>query len=212
MTGNSRIPRGPADLPGHVPSEAGLQPFAHTSDKQLLRKALMARRAAIDPADKALWDARIGARLLRWWQGQSAGSLGVYWALKGEVDLSATFAELAAQGVQLVLPVVLAKHAPLGFAAWTPGEAMHKDAMGVAVPEQLRMVARPPALLVPCLGFDGAGYRLGYGGGYYDRTLEGLPRPATAGIAYACQQADFDHLPHDIPLDIILTEIEQAAP
>lgn len=201
MTGISRIPRAPADLPAGAPSETG-----SAVDKQALRRQLAARRAAIDPADKALWDAQIGARLLQWWQTHPVETLAVYWPLKGEVDLSPAFAELAAQGVQLLLPVVVAKHAALGFAAWTPGEAMHKDAMGVAVPQYLRMVARPPALLVPCLGFNGAGFRLGYGGGYYDRTLALTPRPITLGIAYACLEADFASAPHDVALDLILTE------
>lgn len=201
MTGNSRIPRAPADLPESAASETGA-----SVDKQALRRELAARRAAIDPAEKALWDAQIGANLLAWWEREEHNTLGVYWPLKGEVDLSATFAALAARGVQLVLPVVLAKHAPLGFAAWTPGEAMHKDAMGVAVPALMTMVAPPPALLVPCLGFNHAGFRLGYGGGYYDRTLAAMPRPLTAGIAYACQQVQFASLAHDVPLDIILTE------
>lgn len=204
MTGNSRIPCAPADLPGNVTSETGL-----AAEKQALRKQLAARRAAIAAADKAVWDAAIGEKLLAWWdqqQQQQHDTLGVYWPLKGEVDLSPAYDALAARGVRLVLPVVVARHAALGFTAWTPGEAMHKDAMGVAVPQDLRMVACPPALLVPCLGFDAAGFRLGYGGGYYDRTLAALPRPLTAGIAYACQQAQFASLAHDVPLDIILTE------
>jgi len=182
------------------------------SAKQALRRQLAARRAAIDPADRAVWDARIGARLLQWWaqqeQEQELGTLGVYWPLRGEVDLSATFSTLAAQGVSLVLPVVLARDAPLCFAAWTPGEAMHVDSMAVAVPADLRLVARPPTLLAPCLGFDARRFRLGYGGGYYDRTLADAPRPVTAGIAYACQQTVFDSGPHDIALDVILTEAE----
>jgi 5-formyltetrahydrofolate cyclo-ligase len=74
------------------------------------------------------------------------------------------------------------------------------------VPADLRFVVRPPALLVPCLGFDEQGYRLGYGGGFYDRTLAGGVRPATLGVAYACQAAQFDIDVHDLPLDLIVTE------
>lgn len=206
MTDDSRIPRGPADLKGGAPSETG-----SAVDKQALRKQLAARRAALDPADKAAWDARIGEQLLQWQLANGIDMLGVYWPLKGEVDLSATFFTLASRGVRLLLPVVLARHAALGFAQWTPGEAMHKDAMGVAVPEHLIMAAPPPALLVPCLGFDTRGYRLGYGGGYYDRTLAALPRPMTVGIAYSCQQAVFDSLAHDVALDVVLTEQTPAS-
>ena len=68
------------------------------------------------------------------------------------------------------------------------------------------MVARPPVLLIPCLGFNAQGYRLGYGGGYYDRTLAGAPRPQTVGVAYACLRADFASAPHDVALDLVITE------
>lgn len=201
MTGTSRIPRGPADLPAAAPSETG--PGAQ---KKALRQQLAARRAAIDPADRALWDAAIGQQLLDWQQQEAIATLGVYWPLQGEVDLTATYAALAARGVALLLPVVVARDAALAFTAWTPGEPMHKDAMGVAVPAVLRPSPLPPALLVPCLGFDAHGYRLGYGGGYYDRTLATPPRPRTIGIAYRCQQAVFATLAHDVPLDMVLTE------
>jgi 5,10-methenyltetrahydrofolate synthetase len=173
----------------------------------MLRRSLGARRAAIDPARKAEWDAAIGARLVAWWRAQPVPALGVYWPLRGEADLSKAYAELARCGVRLVLPVVLARDAPLGFADWQPGEAMVKDEMGVAVPGELRMVARPPALLVPCLGFNAERFRLGYGGGFYDRTLEHAPRPYTLGIAYACLEAQFDSAPHDVALDRIITEL-----
>ncbi len=179
------------------------------TDKAALRKALGAARASIAAPQRAQWDAAIGERVLTWWRaghGGAAASLGVYWPLKGEPDLSVAYAELAACGVRLALPVVLARDAALGFAAWTPGEAMVKDAMGVAVPAQLRMVARPPALIIPCLGFNAQGYRLGYGGGYYDRTLEAAPRPMTVGVAYACLAADFASAPHDVALDLVITE------
>jgi 5-formyltetrahydrofolate cyclo-ligase len=180
-----------------------------TSDKAALRKALTLARARIDPACKALWDAAIGAAMLAWWRGLGAGapaSIGVYWPLKGEPDLSASYAELAADGVRLALPVVLERDAALGFTEWTPGEAMLADRMAVAVPAALRMVERPPALLVPCLGFNTLGYRLGYGGGYYDRTLELAPRPLTVGVAYSCQLAHFAGAAHDVALDRIITE------
>jgi 5-formyltetrahydrofolate cyclo-ligase len=200
MTGDPRIPCGPAALPASDTSDA-------RSAKDVLRRSLALARAGIDPARKVEWDAAIGAQLLAWWRAQPVPALGVYWPLRGEADLSLAYAELAQAGVRLALPVVLARDAPLGFADWRPGEAMVKDTMGVAVPAELRMVARPPALLVPCLGFNAEGYRLGYGGGYYDRTLELEPRPVTLGIAYACQAAQFASAPHDVALDRIITEL-----
>ena len=177
-----------------------------TEDKAALRRALLAARRALDPVRKAEWDAAIGARLLAWWETARPARLGVYWPLRGEPDLHAAYAQLAARGAELALPLVVERDSALAFVAWTPGEAMVEDAMGVAVPAAKRLLARPEALLVPCVGYNAEGYRLGYGGGYYDRTLETPPRPATLGIAYACLAADFDHAPHDIALDRILTE------
>jgi len=177
-----------------------------TVDKAALRQMLALRRAQLDPQLKGAWDAAICARVLAWWAQRPLAALGVYWPLRGEPDLSGAYALLAAGGVPLALPVVLARDAALGFAQWVPGEAMVNDAMGVAVPAALRLVAPPPALLVPCLGFTAEGYRLGYGGGYYDRTLAPQPRPRTAGVAYACLQVVFASAAHDVALDVVLTE------
>ncbi len=204
MTGTSRIP---CDDTTHR------APTAHTAqqtgvDKAALRATLAALRTQLDPTQKALADRVIGARVGAWWR-QYAGLatvLGVYWPLRGEPDLSDTYAELAAEGVQLALPVVLARDTALGFAAWSPGEPMVKDSMGVAVPATRRMLARPPLMLVPCLGFNAERFRLGYGGGYYDRTLEAQPRPLTAGVAYACQLAQFASAEHDVALELVITE------
>ena len=206
MTGEPRIP---------CDETAPLSPSVHKTtmetlgDKAALRKSLAQLRAGVPAPQRALWDAAIGARVLAWWgaaQAGRAGPFGVYWPLRSEPDLSGAYADLAAAGVRLALPVVLARDAALGFAEWTPGEAMVKDRMGVAVPAQLRMVPRPPVLLIPCLGFNGQGYRLGYGGGFYDRTLEAPPRPQTVGVAYACLRAEFAGAPHDVALDMIITE------
>ena len=190
MTGEPRIPRA-----------SGPQ-----QDKALLRSTLKARRNAIDPALKHTWDARIGARVLAWLQADPQALLGVYWPLAGEPDLLPAYGKMAAQGVRLALPVVIERDAALGFAEWLPGEETIADRMGVAVPKDLRMIARPPALLIPCLGFNDLGYRMGYGGGFYDRTLAPHPRPVTVGVAYACQLVAFDGDAHDVPLDRVITE------
>jgi len=206
MTGESRITRG---------IEGG--PYASSSvseDRQLaraaLRKALRTTRGAIDPAIKVQWDAHIGAQVLAWWRLRQVDTLAVYWPLAGEPDLRAAYSELGRAGLRLALPVVMERHAALAFTEWTPGEPMIPDEAGVQVPARLRFIERPPALLIPCLGFNEGNYRLGYGGGYYDRTLEQHPRPFTLGIAYSSQLAVFPHAPHDVPLDAIVTEISQV--
>lgn len=211
MTGESRIPCSSDGLPDSSASVAGTKQDGETdagkqAAKTALRKALRTARGALDPAIKVQWDAHIGAQILAWWRLRQVNGLGVYWPLAGEPDLSAAYAELVKAGVQLCLPVVMERAAPLSFVEWTPGEPMIPDEMGVQVPADLRFVARPPSLLIPCLGFNDAHYRLGYGGGYYDRTLAPVPRPHTLGIAYSNQQAVFSHGPHDVPLDVIVTE------
>ena len=202
MTGNSRITRGFPGSPDASQDVANDRRIA----KAALRKALRSARGGLDPAIKVQWDAHIGAQVVAWWRLRQVGTVGVYWPLAGEPDLRAAYAELAGAGVQLALPVVMERDAPLAFTAWTPGEAMIPDELGVQVPAQLRFIERPPALLIPCLGFDADGYRLGYGGGYYDRTLERAPRPHTLGIAYSNQEAVFAHDAYDVPLDVIVTE------
>ena len=198
MTGDPRIPR----APGLLPDEGVL----HAPDKPQLRRLLKEARRAIDPSTKRSWDDRIGARVVAWAREHGVDVLGVYWPLAGEPDLRPAYAELAEAGVRLALPVVVERGAALGFAQWVPGEATVADSMGIAVPADLRMIARPSALLIPCLGFDARGYRVGYGGGFYDRTLAAEPRPKTVGIAYACQQVDFEIGEYDIPLDRTITE------
>lgn len=174
--------------------------------KQALRQALKQARSAVDPATRVQWDAAIGAQLLAWWRLRQFPAIGVYWPLAGEPDLRAAYAELADAGVRLALPVVLARDQALAFAEWTPGEALAKDLMGMTVPARLRMMERPPALVIPCLGFSDEGYRVGYGGGYYDRTLAESSRPATVGVAYSGQRAVFSPAPYDVALDVIFTE------
>lgn len=193
MTSDPRIPRSDADSP---------------VQKADLRQQLLSARRAIDSATRAAWDHAICAQVVAWWKAERPAALGVYWPLRDEPDLHPAYAELARLGARLLLPVVVQKHAALEFTEWQIGEAMVKDAMGVAVPAQLRLqTAYPPALLVPCLGFNPQRYRLGYGGGFYDRTLaRHQPRPRTLGIAYQCLQVRFDSDGHDVALDRIVTE------
>ncbi len=197
MTSDPRIPR----------AESG-RTAPDAPSKADLRARLLAARRALDPAARAAWDRAIGERVVRWWRAARPAALGVYWPLAGEPDLAPAYGELERLGARLLLPVVMARHAALEFAHWRIGEAMVKDAMGVAVPAELRIAAAyPPALLVPCLGYNGRGYRLGYGGGFYDRTLARVPRPQTVGIAYSNLQVAFDGDAHDVALDRIVTEI-----
>ncbi|CAN5488468.1 5-formyltetrahydrofolate cyclo-ligase [soil metagenome] len=176
--------------------------------KSALRESLLASRRAIDTELRSQWDAAIAGRVLAWANRQAPQSLGVYWPIRGEPDLRAAYAELARRGVRLSLPVITGKVAPLEFAPWTPGDAMVKDALGVSIPASITSLVKPDALLIPCVGFSPARIRLGYGGGFYDRTLAALPKLHAVGIAYSNALALFDADPHDVGLDLIITELE----
>lgn len=176
--------------------------------KHDLRRVLLTQRQAMDPGEKERHDAALCARLLAWCAGQPVTSIGLYWPIRGEPDLQAAYGQLAQRGIRLALPVVLQKDAPLVFAAWVPGDAMESGAMKVPIPAQPHRLVVPQMLLIPCVGFNRGKMRLGYGGGFYDRTLAQVPRPLAIGIAYQQAQAEFDADAHDIALDLVLTEAQ----
>ncbi len=211
MTGKTRIPRSSEALPeegAHCSADGSGQDPASVP-KAALRKRLLAWRRTLDPAAKARWDAQLCAKLLELHGETDIDAIAGYVALPGEPDLSAAYGELAARGVRLYLPVVTTRDAPLDFSAWTPGEAMHTDSMGMAVPRALRLGMAPRTLIIPCLAWNRALFRLGYGGGYYDRTLAAArSRPLAVGVSYSQLEEAFPVEAHDIALDIMMTERE----
>lgn len=174
-------------------------------NKANLRQTLIAKRLAIPPDSRALWNHILASKLLTWLAEHPVKTLGVYWPMRGEPDLHDAYISLAEQGIQLALPVVLKKASPLAFACWSPGDAVEVDQYGVSVPAHPRFIS-PSALLIPCVGFNTGRFRLGYGGGFYDRTLAQQPRPLAIGVAYSCAQAEFKIGEHDVALDAIITE------
>ncbi|MCF3934897.1 5-formyltetrahydrofolate cyclo-ligase [Acuticoccus sp. M5D2P5] len=134
--------------------------------------------------------------------------LSVYWPMKGEPDLRALMAALHAAGVIIALPVVAERAAPLHFRRWSPGARMMRGVWNIPVPADTGETLTPDIVLAPLVGWDGAGYRLGYGGGYFDRTLAALaPRPFAIGVGFsAARLATIFPQPHDIPLDLVVTE------
>lgn len=174
--------------------------------KNALRADLLARRKALDTKGKAVSDELIGRRLLEWCAAHAIASLGVYHPIHQEPDLLVAYNALSSLGVHLSLPVVVGKDAALEFRRWRPGDALVKDALGVMVPPADAPVVQPQALLVPCVGYSASGLRLGYGGGFYDRTLGGAIRPLAVGVCYAFGLTEFDGEAHDAPLDLVLTD------
>lgn len=177
--------------------------------KNALRKTLLEARlhAALEPAAQEA----LSRRLLDALKLHEPACVGFYWPLPGEFDARAAIAIWLALGAhrQASLPVVTKRGEALQFHAWAPDTPMKIGHHRIPEPAT-EVVVTPDLLFVPCVGFDAAGYRLGYGGGYYDRTLAAWPgatRPVTVGVAYeACRIEALEREAHDIPLDLIVTE------
>ena len=178
-----------------------------TRDKALLRRQLQVERQTM--VDRPLRAEQLQEVLRVWLLGRPEVAIGAYWPIKGEFDaLPALFRWSEADGQRIIgLPVMQRETRELRFHAWWPGCPMEDDAYGIPKPKDTPQF-EPELLLVPCVGFGPRGYRLGYGGGFYDRTLAHLhPKPVTVGVAYAHAQVPWlQPEPHDVPLDVILTE------
>jgi 5-formyltetrahydrofolate cyclo-ligase len=131
-----------------------------------------------------------------------------YWRIKDEMDCQPILIRLMDQMQPVCLPVVLGDEQPLELRLWEQGTPLYEAGFGTLAPSELAPQVEPDVIVMPLLGFDSRGTRLGYGGGYYDRTLAKLSkRPRLIGLAFSAQElAEIPHEPHDIPLDAIVTE------
>ena len=184
-----------------------------TRTRDAERRRLLALRTELPDATRAERDARIADHLrplLReMLRGKAQWKIGGYWPIRNEPDLRPLFHELTKGGHRIGLPLVDRVQRPLTFVHWKPQSAMAPGFLGVPVPTSGNAVY-VELLLLPCVGFyigpDGVRHRLGYGGGYYDRTLAAR-RCKTIGIAHEAMRLDhFEPGPHDVPLDWIVTE------
>ena len=173
------------------------------------RQRLLAARDSADVDARADWSAAITDLLAARVETLAPRMLGFYWPHRGEYDPMPVISRLIARGGQVALPLVVAKAQPLEYRAWRPGMEMTPSPQSFGIPHPAEGPAvTPDAMLIPLLGFDGDGYRLGYGGGYFDRTLAALaPRPTTIGVGFELGRlASIYPQPHDIPIDMIVTE------
>lgn len=135
--------------------------------------------------------------------------VAAYWPIRDELDIKDLIVRLMDSGQPVALPVVLGDEEPLELRLWQEGAPLYEAGFGTLAPEDSAPRVEPDIILMPLLGFDRHGTRLGYGGGYYDRTLAHLVRrPRLVGFAFARQE--IDHIPrdaHDVPLDAIVTEL-----
>jgi 5,10-methenyltetrahydrofolate synthetase len=183
------------------------------SEKQQLRQRLIEARNHLP--DKA-WRNELLQRALRIWLVDRPDTIiGAYWPIKAEFDPLPSLHRWKEDGElldqpqrrRIGLPVVNKQDKTLTFHVWYPGCPMEEDAYGIPKPKDTEVVV-PTLLFVPCVGYGLGGYRLGYGGGFYDRTLATLqPKPFTVGLGYTAGFVDdFEPEPHDVPLDAILNE------
>jgi 5-formyltetrahydrofolate cyclo-ligase len=169
--------------------------------KAAARTRAVAARAGCDPA----LGARLATHVLRDARPPAGAVVAGFWPLAGEIDIRPLLTALAERGHAVLLPVTPQRGLPLTFRRWRPGDVMASGRFGTPVPVGEPMV--PTMLLVPLLAFDRQGRRLGYGAGYYDRTLAALPGAHTLGCAFAAQELDSVPAgPQDIRLAAIATE------
>lgn len=182
--------------------------MAISAEKQQLRAVLRSRRAALAAAQPGHAAALAGFAVEPVFA--TAAVIAGYWPLPGEADVLPLLAALHQRGHALALPRMVGPQHGLAFHAWEPGAALARGAYGIAEPLAAAPLAVPDLVLVPLLGFDRAGRRLGYGGGFYDRTLAAAraERPTRViGIAFAGQELEnLPEEPFDQRLDGMLTE------
>ena len=171
------------------------------------RQRLLALRTGTPPAVRREWDARIEIRLRALLAERPGITLGVYWPFQAEFDPRPLVEWLIAERFAAALPTVIDKSGPLEYRAWRPGDPLVDGVWNIPVPER-RDIVVPQAVLAPLVGFDRDCYRLGYGGGYFDRTLAALaPRPWAIGVGFELSLIDtIRPQPHDIAMDLIVTE------
>lgn len=171
------------------------------------RNELLARRAAVPRGQHQAWNAAMTEALVTGFPLLKNLIVSFYWPFNGEFDPRFAIRRFREGGAVAALPVVVEKRTPLQFREWWPGVATRKGVFDLPVPEGTRVVL-PQALLIPPVGFDSRGYRLGYGGGYFDRTLAAMtPQPLKIGVAFELSRLDTIHpQSHDIPLDFFVTE------
>ena len=175
--------------------------------RKLRRSELLAQRMAITIEQHRQWNSSITRLLIAGFPFLRRMTIGLYWPYKGEFDPRFAIREFRKGGAIAALPIVIQKAKPLQFREWWPGVTVTKGVFNLPIPEGTAIL-QPNALLIPPLGFDLKGYRLGYGGGYFDRTLADMtPQPLKIGVAFELSRITTIHpQPHDIPMDFIVTE------
>jgi 5-formyltetrahydrofolate cyclo-ligase len=175
--------------------------------RKALRHELIEKRAALSPPMLDEYRHRIDTHLQRAFPELAQGVIAFCWPYRNEYDARHLLAVLRRHGTVTALPAIVAARMPLVFREWHPGVALQKGPLGIPFPPTGPGL-QPDSVLLPVVGFDAGGYRLGYGGGYFDRTLATIARrPRVIAVAYEMQFIETIHpQPHDIPVDYVVTE------
>lgn len=181
--------------------------------KMSLRAEARKRRADMAPGVAATAGEQVAARFARHVDFGPGDILAGYWPASSETDCRPLMVSACERGSHCALPVVTDPASPLSFFAWRPGAFLSPGVFGIMVPQDQSLPLVPTIILVPLLAFDLEGHRLGYGGGYYDRTIEflrhrhGRALLRAIGIAFEAQRVDnLPHAIHDQRLDGVITE------
>jgi 5-formyltetrahydrofolate cyclo-ligase len=175
--------------------------------RRAARRRLIAARLAMDAAERAAASRRIEAALAARLPVGAPGVVGGYWPIQGEFDVLPYLRRRLGAGGEVALPIAGRRGEALRYRRWTSETAMEAGWWDILHPAEGDEVA-PDVLLVPLVGFDGAGHRLGYGGGFFDRTLAArTPRPLALGLGFELGRlATIEPRGHDQPMDVIVTE------
>lgn len=173
-----------------------------------MRARLLEERMAVPAEKRAEWSARISAHLLERIEAAGGKMVSAYWPIRGEPELRPLLRTLQERGIGTALPVAVALRQPLVFREWKQGARLERGLWKIPFPADGAEVI-PDIVISPVVGYDPQNYRLGYGGGFFDRTLAGLPtKPLVLGIGYSIAAIPTIYpQPHDIPMSEIITEL-----
>lgn len=179
------------------------------SEKSDIRRAALARRAALGAAERAAAAKAIIAPCLGLAASHRLGPVALFASIRDEIDTLPLAEALTGAGYAIALPVVTGPDAPLAFRTWSLGKPLTGGYKGIPEPMPDAPMVQPTLVFVPLAAFDRRGHRLGYGAGFYDRALPPLKAAGAlaVGLAFAVQEVPrVPDLPHDVPLDAIVTE------
>lgn len=192
-----------------------------SADTPTLRQSLLSARSAIPDSRRQMLSVQIKQHILDWLQGRhqdcrlpdraTIGSIAGFWPIRDEPDIISLLHDLHMLGHDISLPVIEQRDAPLHFYRWSPDTPLRRGTFNIPEPQVDTPAMQPSLILVPTLGYTRDGHRLGYGKGYYDRTLHALAQQGrcalSVGIGWDEGLIDGSYLPaaHDMPMDAIVT-------